>query len=69
MQNAKCRMQNCAEQLFNGQIVPAEFTAVFVAVDVIPLLGEMSEGQKGNGKAVTTATEMNAKLYKTFLFQ
>ncbi len=28
-----------------------------VAVDVIPLIGEMSEGQRGNGKAVTTATD------------
>ncbi len=28
----------------------------------------MSEGQKGNGKAVTTATEMNAKLYKYLCF-
>ncbi len=33
MQNAKGKMQNCAQRLFNGQIVPAEFTAVFVAVD------------------------------------
>ncbi len=28
----------------------------------------MSEGQKGNGKAVTTATDKNAKLYKPLCF-
>ncbi len=26
MQNAECRMQNCAYRLFNGEIVPAERT-------------------------------------------